>query len=105
MVKGVYDELGKTRPKNHFTVGIMDDVTHLSLTYDMELDIEPDEVRRSVSSARSDGTVGANKNSIKIIGEDRQLARAILHDSRRRPARSRFRTCASARDRSDRRTW
>ncbi|MCX7626714.1 MAG: pyruvate:ferredoxin (flavodoxin) oxidoreductase [Candidatus Sumerlaeaceae bacterium] len=71
MIKAVYDELSKEKPKRHFTVGIMDDVTHLSLSYDADLDIEPDDVQRSVFfGLGSDGTVGANKNSIKIIGEE-----------------------------------
>jgi pyruvate-ferredoxin/flavodoxin oxidoreductase len=71
MVKAVFDELAKPAPKNHFTVGIMDDVTHLSLPYDPDLDIEPDDVHRCVFfGLGSDGTVGANKNSIKIIGEE-----------------------------------
>jgi pyruvate-ferredoxin/flavodoxin oxidoreductase len=70
MVKTVFDELASARPKRHFTVGILDDVTHLSLPFDAELDIEPDEVTRAVFfGLGSDGTVGANKNSIKIIGE------------------------------------
>jgi pyruvate-ferredoxin/flavodoxin oxidoreductase len=71
MVKAVFDELGKTRPKRHFTVGINDDVTHLSLKYDASWDIEkPDVVRALFYGLGADGTVGANKNSIKIIGED-----------------------------------
>ncbi|MBK9518517.1 MAG: pyruvate:ferredoxin (flavodoxin) oxidoreductase [Anaeromyxobacter sp.] len=71
MVKAVFDELGKTRPKRHFTVGINDDVTHLSLKYDAAWDIEkPDVVRALFYGLGADGTVGANKNSIKIIGED-----------------------------------
>jgi len=71
MVKAVYDNLSQPKPRNHFTIGIMDDVTHLSLPYDMDLDIEPDSVRRSVFfGLGADGTVGANKNSIKIIGEE-----------------------------------
>jgi pyruvate-ferredoxin/flavodoxin oxidoreductase len=71
MVKAVFDELGKEKPKNHFTVGIMDDVTHTSLAYDPEWDIEPDFVVRSLFyGLGADGTVGANKNSIKIIGEE-----------------------------------
>ncbi len=71
MVKAVYDELKKADPKNHFTVGIHDDVTHLSLPYDEAFDIEPDSVSRSVFfGLGADGTVGANKNSIKIIGEE-----------------------------------
>ncbi len=71
MVKSVFDELAKTSPKNHFTVGINDDVTHTSLTWDKTFDIESEDVVRAVFyGLGSDGTVGANKNSIKIIGED-----------------------------------
>lgn len=71
MVKAVYDELKKAEPKPHFTVGIIDDVTGLSLPVDNTLDIEPDYVKRGVFfGLGSDGTVGANKNSIKIIGEE-----------------------------------
>ncbi len=71
MAKAVFDELGKAKPKNHFTVGIMDDVTHTSLSYDPEFDIEPNDVVRALFwGLGADGTVGANKNSIKIIGEE-----------------------------------
>ena len=71
MVKAVLDELAQPRPKNHFTVGINDDVTHTSLNYDDGFNIEPPDVVRAVFyGLGSDGTVGANKNSIKIIGED-----------------------------------
>ncbi|MCA9933144.1 MAG: pyruvate:ferredoxin (flavodoxin) oxidoreductase [Ardenticatenaceae bacterium] len=71
MIKAVLDELANDKPKNHFTVGINDDVTHTSLDYDKEFNIEPDDVVRAVFyGLGSDGTVGANKNSIKIIGED-----------------------------------
>jgi len=71
MVRGVFEELEKERPKNHFTVGINDDVTHTSLDFDPDFDIEPDDVVRAVFfGLGADGTVGANKNSIKIIGED-----------------------------------
>ncbi len=71
MIKGVFDELAKEKPKNHFTVGIIDDVTHTSLPLNEHFDIEPDEVTRAVFwGLGSDGTVGANKNSIKIIGEE-----------------------------------
>jgi pyruvate-ferredoxin/flavodoxin oxidoreductase len=71
MVKAVYDELAKSRPKRHFTVGIHDDVTHLSLACDPAFDIEPEDVVRALfHGLGADGTVGANKNSIKIIGED-----------------------------------
>jgi pyruvate-ferredoxin/flavodoxin oxidoreductase len=69
MVKGVFDELKKPNPKNHFTIGIMDDVTHTSLEYDPEFSTEdPRTVRALFYGLGSDGTVGANKNSIKIIG-------------------------------------
>ncbi|GJM40116.1 MAG: pyruvate-flavodoxin oxidoreductase [Ardenticatenaceae bacterium] len=71
MVKAVFDELAKPKMKNHFTVGINDDVTHTSLTWDKTFNIETDDVVRAVFyGLGSDGTVGANKNSIKIIGED-----------------------------------
>ena len=71
MVKAVFDELKKDRPKNHFTVGINDDVTHTSLTYDPHFSIEADDTVRCVFfGLGADGTVGANKNSIKIIGEE-----------------------------------
>ncbi len=71
MVRAVYDELTKAAPKRHFTVGIVDDITHLSLPYDRDFDIEPDDVVRAVFwGLGADGTVGANKNSIKIIGEE-----------------------------------
>ncbi len=70
MVKAVVDELGKPEPKRRFTVGIEDDITHLSLDYDPAFSIEPDTVVRAVFwGLGSDGTVGANRNSIKIIGE------------------------------------
>ena len=71
MVKAVFDELSQVRPKRHFTVGINDDVTHTSLKLDPTFDIEPDDVVRALFyGLGADGTVGANKNSIKIIGED-----------------------------------
>ncbi len=71
MAKAVLDELAKPKPKNHFTIGIHDDVTHTSLEWDAAFDIEPDDIVRAVFyGLGADGTVGANKNSIKIIGED-----------------------------------
>ncbi|MCI0520370.1 MAG: pyruvate:ferredoxin (flavodoxin) oxidoreductase, partial [Chloroflexi bacterium] len=71
MVKGVFDELLKGEPKNHFTVGIVDDVTHTSLDYDPSFDIEArDTVRCLFWGLGADGTVGANHNSIRIIGEE-----------------------------------
>jgi pyruvate-ferredoxin/flavodoxin oxidoreductase len=70
MVKAVFDELKKSEPRNHFTVGILDDVTHTSLSYDPEFSTEdPRTVRGLFYGLGSDGTVGANKNSIKIIGK------------------------------------
>jgi pyruvate-ferredoxin/flavodoxin oxidoreductase len=71
MVKGLFDEMKKDQPKNHFTVGIHDDVTHTSIDYDPSFNIEGDDVVRAMFyGLGSDGTVGANKNSVKIIGED-----------------------------------
>ncbi|HWD21336.1 MAG TPA: pyruvate:ferredoxin (flavodoxin) oxidoreductase [Verrucomicrobiae bacterium] len=74
MVKSIFDELKAPAPKNHFTIGIVDDVTHTSLAFDPEFDIEPKEVVRAVFfGLGADGTVGANKNTIKIIGEETAL--------------------------------
>jgi pyruvate-ferredoxin/flavodoxin oxidoreductase len=74
MVKAIFEELGRTTPKNHFTIGIQDDVTHTSLDFDTSFNIESDEVTRALFfGLGSDGTVGANKNSIKIIGENTNL--------------------------------
>ena len=71
MVKGVFDELAKAAPKNHFTIGINDDVSHTSLSYDPEFSTEDAKtVRALFYGLGSDGTVGANKNSIKIIGDN-----------------------------------
>ncbi len=71
MVKAVYDEMAKPQPKNHFTVGIYDDVTHTSLDFDPSFSVEsPQTVRCVFFGLGADGTVGANKNSIKIIGEE-----------------------------------
>ena len=71
MVKAVFDNLGAASPKNHFTVGIDDDVSHTSLAVDRTFITEsPDVVGCIFYGLGADGTVGANKNSIKIIGED-----------------------------------
>ncbi|HSB01119.1 MAG TPA: pyruvate:ferredoxin (flavodoxin) oxidoreductase, partial [Anaerolineales bacterium] len=71
MVKATLDEIKKPQPKNHFTVGINDDVSFTSLEVDETFKIEPVETVRCVFfGLGSDGTVGANKNSIKIIGEE-----------------------------------
>lgn len=71
MIKGIYDEMSKDDPKNHFTIGIQDDITHTSLDYDPDFIIEsPFGVRAIFHGLGSDGTVSANKSSIKIIGEN-----------------------------------
>jgi pyruvate-ferredoxin/flavodoxin oxidoreductase len=71
MVLGAFEEMKKDRPKNHFVVGIVDDVTHSSIDYDPNFSTEGDDVFRGLFyGLGADGTVGANKNSIKIIGED-----------------------------------
>ncbi len=71
MVKAVFENLAAAAPKNHFTVGITDDVSLTSLPVDPEFSTEPDDVIRALFyGLGSDGTVGANKNSIKIIGEN-----------------------------------
>jgi pyruvate-ferredoxin/flavodoxin oxidoreductase len=71
MVKAVFDNLKKDEPKKHFTVGINDDVTFTSLEYDPKFITEGNDVKRCMFyGLGADGTVGANKNSIKIIGEE-----------------------------------
>ncbi len=71
MAKAVFDELKKPEPKNHFTVGINDDVTHTSLDFDTSFSLSSEGMVSCVFfGLGSDGTVGANKNSIKIIGEE-----------------------------------
>ena len=91
MIKGVFDELAGPEPKNHFTVGINDDVTHTSIEYDSCWDIESDDVVRAMFfGLGSDGTVGANKNSIKIIGEetDNYAQGYFVYDSKKAGART-----------------
>ncbi len=86
MVKGIYDNLASSSPKNHFTVGINDDVTKTSIAYDPSFSIEPDNVFRGIFyGLGSDGTVGANKNSIKIIGEntDNYAQGYFVYDSKK----------------------
>jgi len=74
MVKTIYEELANATPKNHFTIGIHDDVTNTSLDFDAAFNIESDDTTRALFfGLGSDGTVGANKNSIKIIGENTDL--------------------------------
>jgi pyruvate-ferredoxin/flavodoxin oxidoreductase len=86
MVKAALDELSRPVPRSHVTLGIKDDVTHRSLPHDPVFDIEPDEVVRAVFfGLGSDGTVGSNKNTIKIIGEDTDLFAQgyFVYDSRK----------------------
>jgi pyruvate-ferredoxin/flavodoxin oxidoreductase len=74
MVAGVFEELARERPKRRFTIGITDDVSGTSLAYDASLDIEPATTVRAVFfGLGSDGTVGANKNTIKILGSEGSL--------------------------------
>jgi pyruvate-ferredoxin/flavodoxin oxidoreductase len=71
MVKAIFEELNQAEPKNHFTIGINDDVTNTSLDYETDFSIEDSHTVKCVFwGLGSDGTVGANKNSIKIIGEE-----------------------------------
>jgi pyruvate-ferredoxin/flavodoxin oxidoreductase len=71
MVVAIFDELKNEKPKNHFTIGIEDDVSFTSIPYDRSFDLEPDNTVRAIFyGLGSDGTVSANKSSIKIIGED-----------------------------------
>jgi pyruvate-ferredoxin/flavodoxin oxidoreductase len=71
MVKGIFDNLAQAKSKNHFTIGINDDVSHTSLSFDPNFSTESDNVVRAMFyGLGADGTVGANKNSIKIIGEE-----------------------------------
>jgi len=86
MVKAIFDELKFSTPKNGFTIGINDDVSHTSLTYDTSFDIEPaDRVCALFFGLGADGTVGANKNSIKIIGEETDMYAQgyFVYDSRK----------------------
>ena len=86
MAKAVFDEMKKAVPKNHFTIGIHDDVTHTSLAYDPEFSTEdPRTVRALFYGLGSDGTVGANKNSIKIIGKntDNYAQGYFVYDSKK----------------------
>jgi pyruvate-ferredoxin/flavodoxin oxidoreductase len=86
MVKAVFDEMLKAAPKNHFTVGINDDVTHTSLSYDPAFTVlDPKTVECVFFGLGADGTVGANKNSIKIIGEETEFSAQgyFVYDSKK----------------------
>ena len=91
MVKAVYDELKKKDPKNGFTVGIVDDVTFTSLAYDPEFKLDESKWRQGLFfGLGADGTVGANKNTIKIIGENTDLYAQgyFVYDSKKSGART-----------------
>jgi pyruvate-ferredoxin/flavodoxin oxidoreductase len=86
MVKAVLDNLAAAAPRNHFTVGIRDDVTGFSLDYDPTFEVEGDDVYRAVFfGLGSDGTVGANKNTLKIVGEhtERSVQGYFVYDSKK----------------------
>lgn len=91
MVKAVFDNTKKENSKNHFTVGIEDDVTGTSLDVDTSFDLETDDIYRAMFyGLGSDGTVGANKNSIKIIGQktDNMVQGYFVYDSKKAGART-----------------
>jgi len=91
MVKAIFEELQKESPRRHFTVGIHDDITHLSLDYDEDFVIEKDNVVRAMFyGLGADGTVGANKNTIKIIGgePDRFGQAYFVYDSKKSGAQT-----------------
>ena len=86
MVKAVFDEAKKDKPNNHFTIGIVDDVTFTSLDWDPSFSTEPEDVVRAVFyGLGADGTVGANKNSIKLIGEETEFSAQgyFVYDSKK----------------------
>ena len=86
MAKAVFDELRKPKPKHGFTVGIIDDVSHTSLDVDPTFDIEPPDVVRALFyGLGADGTVGANKNSVKILAADpgRYAQGYFVYDSKK----------------------
>jgi len=86
MINGIFLEMKKERPKNHFTIGINDDLTHTSIDYDPSFTTESeDTIRALFYGLGADGTVGANKNSIKIIGEgtDNYAQGYFVYDSKK----------------------
>ncbi len=90
MVKAIYDELLKEKPKNHFTIGIQDDVSHKSLEYNPVFETKKSTFNCMFYGLGSDGTVGANKNSIKIIGEttDNFVQGYFVYDSKKAGAQT-----------------
>jgi pyruvate-ferredoxin/flavodoxin oxidoreductase len=86
MAKAVFDNLAAAQPKNHFTIGIVDDVTFTSLDWDNSFSAEAEGVHRAMFyGLGADGTVGANKNSIKIIGKatDNHVQGYFYYDSKK----------------------
>ena len=86
MAKAVFDELGKNAPQRHFTLGIVDDVTHMSLAWDAAFSTDDEDVSTALFyGLGADGTVSANKNSIKIIGQqtERHVQGYFVYDSRK----------------------
>ncbi len=90
MVKGIYDELSKSKPKTHFTIGINDDVTHTSLSYNPQYRTKKETINCMFYGLGSDGTVGGNKNSIKIIGQttDNYVQGYFVYDSKKAGAQT-----------------
>ncbi|MGA9326578.1 MAG: pyruvate:ferredoxin (flavodoxin) oxidoreductase [Salegentibacter sp.] len=90
MVKGIFDELLRDKPKNHFTIGINDDITHTSLLYNPVFKTKKNTFNCVFYGLGSDGTVGANKNSIKIIGEttDNYVQGYFVYDSKKAGAQT-----------------
>ncbi len=91
MCKAVFDEMKNTSPRNHFTIGINDDVSHTSLAYDADFTLDESGWRQALFfGLGADGTVGANKNSIKIIGENTSLFAQgyFVYDSKKSGART-----------------
>ena len=91
MVKGIFDELKKDKPKNHFTIGINDDVTFTNLPYDAGFTLDESQWTQALFfGLGADGTVGANKNSIKIIGENTPLHAQgyFVYDSKKSGSRT-----------------
>ncbi len=90
MVKGVFDELAKEKPKNHFTVGINDDISHTSLESDPAFKVKRTTINCMFYGLGSDGTVGANKNSIKIIGDttENYVQGYFVYDSKKAGAQT-----------------
>ena len=98
MVAGVLAELQRDHPRKRFTIGIVDDVSGTSLPFDPTLDVEPPETVRAVFfGLGSDGTVGANKNTIKILGDEACTHRRTSSTTPRSPGPKPPRTCVSAR--------